>query len=76
MSKMIQVRNVPDQLHRRLKIKAAERGMTLSDYLVAELRLIAERLSPQELAARARVITREDFDPPVAELIRADRDSH
>ena len=43
MSKMIQIRNVPDALHRRLKARAAEAGMSLSDYLLAELRRSAER---------------------------------
>jgi len=70
---MIQVRNVPDQLHRKLKIRAAERGVTLSDYILAELRRLAERISPQELAARASTIVRDDFSPSPAEIVRADR---
>ncbi len=74
MSKMIQVRNVPDQLHRKLKIRAAEQGVSLSDYLLSELRRLAERVSPRELAERARTIVREDFDPSPAELLRAERD--
>jgi hypothetical protein len=37
MSKMIQIRNVPDALHRKLKSRAAESGQTLSDYLLAEV---------------------------------------
>jgi plasmid stability protein len=74
MSKMIQVRNVPDQLHRKLKSRAAEQGISLSDYILAELRRLAERVSPQELAARARTIVREDFDPSPAEILRAERD--
>ena len=40
---MIQVRNVPEVLHRRLKARAASAGMSLSDYLLGELREIAER---------------------------------
>ncbi len=43
MSKMIQLRNVPDALHRTLKARAAMAGMSLSDYLLAEIREIAER---------------------------------
>ena len=42
MSKMIQIRNVPDALHRRLKSRAAMAGMSLSDYLLSEIREIAE----------------------------------
>ena len=42
MSKMIQIRNVPDSLHRKLKSRAAMAGMSLSDYLLAEIRQSAE----------------------------------
>jgi antitoxin FitA len=74
MSKMIQVRNVPDQLHRKLKIRAAEHGVTLSDYILVELRRLAERVSPRELAKRARMVVRKDLDSSPAELQRAERD--
>jgi antitoxin FitA len=43
MSTVIQLRNVPDALHRTLKARAAKAGMSLSDYLLAEIREIAER---------------------------------
>jgi plasmid stability protein len=43
MSKMIQLRNVPDALHRSLKARAAMAGMSLSDYLLAEIKEIAAR---------------------------------
>jgi plasmid stability protein len=72
MSKTIQVRNVPDQLHRKLKVRAAEQGISLSDYILAELRRLAERVSPQELAAQVRVM-REDFDTSPADILRAER---
>ena len=52
MSKMIQVRNVPDALHRGLKARAARAGMSLSDYLVAEMKEIAERPTLAELRDR------------------------
>lgn len=74
MSKMIQVRNVPDPLHRKLKVRAAEQGVSLSDYILAELRRLTERMSPRELAERARTIVREDFSPSPAEILRAERD--
>jgi plasmid stability protein len=73
MAKMIQVRNVPDQLHRTLKVRAAEQGISLSDYILIELRRVAERVSPQQLAERARVIVRDDFTPSPAALLRAER---
>ncbi|MDX2343819.1 MAG: antitoxin [Acidimicrobiia bacterium] len=44
MSKMIQIRNVPDEIHREIKIRAARAGMSLSEFLNAELaRLVAHR---------------------------------
>jgi antitoxin FitA len=52
MSKMIQLRNVPDALHRILKARAAMAGMSLSDYLLAEIREIAERPTLAELRER------------------------
>ena len=52
MSKMIQIRNVPDRVHRTLKARAAEAGMTLSDYLLSELEDAANRPSPAEMRER------------------------
>jgi antitoxin FitA len=52
MSKMIQLRNVPDTLHRTLKARAALAGMLLSDYLLAEIKEIAERPTLAELRER------------------------
>src|SRR4030065_186194 len=62
MSVMIQIRNVPEALHRRLKARAAEAGMSLSDYLLADLRRAAERPTPDEL--RERVRARPGVAPP------------
>src|SRR5947199_3766110 len=52
MSKMVQVRNVPDALHRKLKARAAHSGQTLSDYLLAELERLATRPTREEMLAR------------------------
>jgi antitoxin FitA len=54
MSKMIQVRNVPDELHRALKTRAAAEGMTLSDYIKRELGDIAGKSKLREIAERSR----------------------
>jgi plasmid stability protein len=54
---MIQVRNVPEILHRSLKVRAATAGMSLSDYLLGELREIAERPTLAEF--RERLHTRK-----------------
>ena len=74
MSTMIQIRNVPDALHRRLKSRAALAGMSLSDYLLGELREIAERPTLDEL--RTRLQQRSPTAPtvPPVEAIRAERD--
>jgi plasmid stability protein len=75
MPTMIQIRNVPDALHRRLKSRAALEGKSLSDYLLAEIREAAERPTLAEL--RARLATREPVSPSPepALAIRAERDS-
>jgi antitoxin FitA len=52
MAKMIQVRNVPDALHRSLKARAAMAGMSLSDYLLVEFREIAGRPTLAEFRER------------------------
>jgi antitoxin FitA len=74
MSTMIQIRNVPDALHRQLKSRAALAGMSLSDYLLSEIRQVAERPTRDEL--RARLERRSGTAPsvPPAQAIRAERD--
>ena len=54
MSKMIQIRNVPDSTHRTLKSRAAQTGRSLSDYLLAEVQQLAELPSVEELTERIR----------------------
>jgi plasmid stability protein len=54
MSKMIQVRNVPDEVHQVLKTAAAAEGMSLSDYIKRELAEIAGQASFEEIDARIR----------------------
>jgi plasmid stability protein len=64
---------VPDQLHRKLKVRAAEHGVSLSDYILVELRRLSERITPQELAERARHIVRQDFSPSPVDVLHAER---
>jgi antitoxin FitA len=64
MSKMIQLRNVPDSLHRRLKARAATEGMSLSEYLIAEVRRATERPSLGEL--RERLAQRTAVKPGIS----------
>lgn len=54
MSKMIQVRNVPDELHRTLKSRAAAAGLSLSDYIKRDLEASAARPTFEEVDARVR----------------------
>jgi len=71
---MIQIRNVPDQLHRELKSRAALEGMSLSDYLLAECRRMAAR--PTLRALRERLARRSSWTPEVspALAVREERD--
>jgi len=71
---MIQIRNVPDDLHRRLKARAALEGMTLSDYLLAEITRVAERPSVAEMRRRVATRARANLREPAARAVRAERD--
>lgn len=71
---MIQVRHVPEAVHRTLKSRAALAGMSLSDYLRAELERMAERPTRQELLARIAARPRVEPRKRVADLVRAERD--
>lgn len=74
MSKMIQLRHVPDELHRKLKARAALAGQSLSGYLLQEIRHIAERPTPDEL--RRRIAALPPVDPGIssAQAVRDERD--
>lgn len=54
MGKLLQVRDVPDAVHRTLKSRAADAGISLSEYLRGELALIASRPTPEEVRQRLR----------------------
>ena len=71
---MIQVRHVPERLHRRLKARAAAAGMSLSDFIRLELERVAETLSPDELAQRLRALERVNTTESAAEAVRAERE--
>lgn len=75
MSTMIQIRNVPARIHRRLKAKAAMSGQSLSSYLLSEIERLAERPTEEEL--RQRLHQRAPVTPSVspAEAVRAERDA-
>ncbi len=75
MAKMIQIRHVPDALHRRLRARAALAGMSLSDYLCRELEASAERLTPSELRERLAAAAPARVREQPADAVRAERDS-
>jgi len=54
MSKMIQIRNVPDDLHWDLKKRAALAGMSMSDYIKRELDRKSRKSTIKEIGARSR----------------------
>jgi plasmid stability protein len=70
MSKMIQIRNVPDEVHKVLKIRAAKEGMSLSDFLLREMTDIAERPTLQDMIERIRQREPVELDEDPAITIR------
>lgn len=74
MSKMVQIRNVPDRIHRQIKARAALAGMSMSDYLLRELKKIVERPTRDELLERLKALPEIELDPEPARVIREERD--
>jgi antitoxin FitA len=74
MSIMIQIRNVPDDLHRRAKARAALEGVTLSELALRALRREVEALTFDEVVARVRELGPVYDAPPAERIIRAERD--
>lgn len=73
MGKMIQVRNVPDSLHRKLKARAALAGTSLSDYILAEMRQVAELPTIEEIKERLSQRARADLKVNTSDLVREER---
>jgi antitoxin FitA len=71
---MVQVRNVPPELHRKLKARAAIEGLSMSDFVMRELRKALDRPTRQEILDRLRTRPVRRLRRPAAELIRAERD--
>jgi plasmid stability protein len=74
MSKMIQLRNVPESLHRKLKARAALEGLSLSEYLLQEIRRMSEFPTAAEL--QERLARRQPVEPgvPPGDAVRHERD--
>jgi plasmid stability protein len=72
--KLLQIRNVPDDVHRTLKSRAALAGMSLSEYALAELRRAAERPTRDEIMRRIATRPRPRLPDSAAAAVRAERD--
>lgn len=70
---MIQIRNVPDDVHKRLKMRALEEGVSLSDLLAREARQLAERPSLAQMRARLARRERTTLRESAASIVRAAR---
>ena len=71
----LQIRNVPDEISRTLKIRASKKGQSLSEYVLTELTRIAERPTIEELTERIRLREPVETGTTAAEIIRAERDA-
>jgi antitoxin FitA len=72
---MVQIRNVPTELHRKLKARAAIEGLSMSDFVMRELRKALDRPTRQEMLDRLRARPVRRLRRPAAEVIRTERDS-
>jgi plasmid stability protein len=75
MSTLVQIRNVPRDLHRRLKARAAMAGMSMSEYALRELRKSLERPTREEVLERLASRPVRRLKRPAADVIRAERDA-
>lgn len=75
MSVMVQIRHMPDEMHRTLKARASKEGKSLSDYILEELRRTAERPTLAEMLERLKSRSAENPSPSPTELIREERDT-
>jgi plasmid stability protein len=74
MARSIQLRNVPDELHRVLKARAALAGLSLSEYLIQEVQQLAQRPTKDEMRERLNRRSPVALEPPSADLVREERD--
>jgi plasmid stability protein len=72
MSKMIQIRNVPDDVHRTLKTRAAAEGISLSDYVKRDLEELAQQATIEEVFARADA--RGSSGPTTEQIVAVQRE--
>jgi plasmid stability protein len=73
MPKMIQVRNVPENLHRKLKSRAASEGLSLSDFVLREMEYVAERPTLKEITERLASLPPVKYKRSPVEILREER---
>ena len=73
MSKMLRIRNVPDEVHRRLKSRAALADMSMSEYVLREIEQVLSRPKRAEVFARIAELPPIELDPPSSEVLREER---
>ena len=76
MPGMIQIRNVPDKLHRQLKARAALEGTSMSQYILREITKSLERPSMEEILAQIASQPEQKLSRTAAGMVREDRSSH
>lgn len=74
MGVMVQIRNVPPELHRKLKAKAARLGVSLSEFLLGEARRAAETITPEELVERLKTRKSVRSKMSIVEMLREERE--
>ncbi len=75
MSVMVQIRNMPEDIHRKVKSRAALAGMSLSDYLLQEVRKVAEMPTMEEMRERLAKLPPVTLSESHADAVRAERDN-
>jgi antitoxin FitA len=73
--KMVQIRNVPEEFHRRLKVRSATEGMSMSDYVLREVGKALDRPTRHEVLERLRTRPPRRLKPSAADVIRAEREA-
>lgn len=76
MTGMIQIRNVPDELHRQLKARAALEGTSMSQYILREIRKSLQRPNIEEILAQISEQPEQKLSRSPADMVREDRSSH
>ena len=73
MSRMLQIRNVPDEVHRRLKSRAALAGMSMSEYVLREIERMLSQPTRAEVFVRIAELPPIELAPPSSEVLREER---